>query len=879
MAQKIRKKISDPLDTPVMRQFLELKEKVPDAVLFFRMGDFYELFLEDAIEAAPIMDVALTKRQNEIPMAGIPYHSAFIYLSRLLDAGKKIAIAEQKIDPQNPKLMSREIVRVLTPGTLIEEGLLEADDRNYLCAIVPGPHELGVALADISTAEFICFNLDINDQSPAEESDLIFSDDLKQNYSRIERPLNDLVCKYRPQEYLVSSDLKPVFDQGFEENAKITWMEPWKTSAIEGRRKLKSRYERDIRGFGFPESSESILGACSLVLHYMDQVFPDQKTGPGFPRYINHGEGNMELDEHTIRNLDLIVSREENSVSRSLYGVLNHCRTSPGKRLLKAGVLSPMLDEKYILKRQKQIGFFVENSSVCEQIKNHLANVYDIERILVRISANKQSPRDLTAIQLSIKSSNLIDLVLKNHNAESFLENTSVESDLNKLESLLEKSLEDQLPVQLGKGPLIRPGIDAELDLARQARDNGGSLILELEKNERQQHDIGSLKIKYNRLSGYFIEVSKAQSSKVPDHYRPRQALTSVSRFTCDKLDELQTTLLQAQDKITDIESRYFNDFCGMVLNQKDALVVMIGQLANLDLITNLASLAKKKNWVCPKFHKKSGLEIEAGRHPVVEEFLQSGEDFISNDTFLNGADRQFAIITGPNMAGKSTYIRQIAILQLMAQMGSWVPAVGFRTTIVDRIFTRIGAHDNLTRGESTFYVEMLEASRILNQCTDRSLVIMDEVGRGTSTFDGISLASAIVEYLSGQASRPLCFFATHYHELTSLENRQGVFNLTVDVREINGKVLFLHKVREGAADKSYGIHVARLAGMPQWVVNRATEKLKELEMHSELLLDQNSRQNKTQLDKKTGASRPQNSTQQSIGNEIGQPDLFEHFK
>ena len=826
---KLRKeKKTDPLDTPVMRQYLELKTKHADAILLFRMGDFYELFLEDAELAAPIMDVALTRRQQDIPMAGVPYHSAEIYISRLLGSGHKVAIAEQENDPENPKLMRRAVRRVISPGTVLEESLLAGAAHSYLMAVVPAGDFAGLALADISTGTFFCLEIGgrsdrVADFEGGESNEPVYAPELR-----------DRLLHYAPREILGTLEtLNLLRAIPGVSGTLMTPLEGWRASALEGARQIKRRYETNLRGLGFVDEESPCLGAASLILHYVDRNFPDTGLRLDPPVFREVRSQVMGLDEQTIRNLDLVGAPGQSDRARTLFAVLDECRTAPGKRYLREALLSPLLDHAEITRRQDSVEALVQAKPLRTELAAGLSGVHDLERMLARQSAGRGAPRDFVAVRETIRIAIELGPLLEGSAA---LRLPPLSGSLEELARTLHDAIVEEPPAVLGGGPLVREGQDEELDRARAASVQGSQWLADLERSERERTGITNLRIKYNRVAGYFIEVSKGQIDRVPEDYRRRQTLTGYERYSNPALDELRETIEAADQTITQIEERIFGELCGAVLAAREDIKALMAGLARLDFLLGMALVAGRHAWTRPELVADGALlEVRDGRHPVVERFLESAADFIPNDIILDRQERAFGIITGPNMAGKSTYIRQVALIQLLAQMGAWVPARSAKLGIVDRIFTRIGAQDNLTRGESTFFVEMLETARILNQVGPRSLVIMDEVGRGTSTYDGMSLAWAIVEHLSDEdGPLPLCLFATHYHELTALAQRDSVFNLTMDVQEIDGKVVFLHRVKEGAADRSYGIHVARLAGLPASVIERAEERLAELESEDE---------------------------------------------
>ncbi|MBX7057964.1 MAG: DNA mismatch repair protein MutS [Leptospirales bacterium] len=836
----------DPLATPVMRQYLELKRGLDDAILLFRMGDFYELFLEDAERAAPIMDVALTRRQSSIPMCGVPYHSVETYVQRLIAAGCKVAIAEQQPDPENPRLMQRRLQRVITAGTLVEEGLLASSANNYLMAFAVAGDNLGLALADVSTGDFFASAVACG-QGPASDDTAPRSGEML-----LATALRDWISQYAPREILSPSDRLQLRTLAAPEGRAI-WqpMEPWKASPSEGLRQLETRYAVRARGLGFEDPASPALGALSLILHYVRTNFPGQTLFLQAPAFREGPGACLRLDEQTIRHLELTENQQDGGPQRTLFSTLDRCKTPVGKRALRAAILAPFRNIAEIQARANRVEQLLGNDGLRSALSAALDGVQDLERALARQAAGRGAPRDFVIARQAIVAAQSIAAATAGAGG-GWLE---VTASIATLAEDLQRIVVDSPPAVFGGGALVRDGVDAELDRARQAQQQGGQWILDFEERERKRSGLNALRVKYNRVYGYFIEISKGQAKDAPQDYTRKQTLTGYERFSNDELAEMEATLLGAEERIQLAEERIAGELSHRLLAESGALKQLMQALGETDLRLALAEVAARGDWQRPQCVASGAacLEIDDGRHPVVEEHLPRGDLFTPNSVRLLAAERSFAVLTGPNMAGKSTYIRQIALIQLLAQMGSYVPAQNCRLSLCDRIFTRIGAGDNLTRGESTFFVEMLETARILNQCSSQSLVIMDEVGRGTSTYDGMSIAWAIVERLSDpEGPLPLTLFATHYHELTALGEREKVINLTMDVQERDGRVLFLHRVREGAADRSYGIHVARLAGMPEAVLRRAEEKLIELERE----LDRSRQQEAEQHSSRRGRTR-----------------------
>lgn len=799
----------DPLQTPFMRQYLEIKSGYPDAILFFRMGDFYELFLEDAKIAAPLMDVALTKRQSDIPMCGVPYHSADIYIQRLLGAGKKIAIAEQTVDPANPRLMSRRVVRVISAGTLIEDDLLSPGRASYLMAVAGDLRRPGVALADISTGEFFAL------EAAAVNSDV--ESDLKPS-------LRDIYYSRLPGEILAAGPmiehLKTLLA---ETGVPITPLEAYKASVSEGWRRIEAIFDVKPKALGFDENNVA-LGAVSLILHYLDQAFPEKRPQLEAPYFRESTSQHLILDERTIRNLNLFEPAETSLLS------LFSCRTASGRRCLRDFIVRPLMDERQINDRLDAVEYLIEKSDTSRALYEALGNISDLERILSRVDGGRCRPGDFRSVISTVRAAADIASILRDAAPFAFFK---VDPSLIAFADDLDKEIVEEPAALPGASPFLREGRNAALDEARRARTEGARWILDLEEKERSATGISTLKIRFNRVTGYYIEISKGQTQNAPAHYERKQTLVTGERYTTPELKEIERKILSADAVIEEAEQAAFNRLVVELQRYRTPLRRMMQSIARVDVLLAFSQIARHARWVRPEIVQTGEITLEESRHPIVEKFLPKGVRFTANDVRLNRTDRSFALLTGPNMAGKSTYIRQVALIQLLAQIGSFVPAKRARITPVDRIFTRIGAQDDLARGESTFFVEMLETSAILRRFTPRSLIIMDEVGRGTSTYDGLSIAWAIAEFLTQGAMRPAVLFATHYHELTALEERTGFVNLTMDVRESNGRVIFLYRVKEGVANRSYGIHVARLAGLPGPVVDRASELLQVFEKRS----------------------------------------------
>ncbi|MFN3603355.1 MAG: DNA mismatch repair protein MutS [Leptonema sp. (in: bacteria)] len=795
--------------TPVIQQYLEIKAQYKDCILFFRMGDFYELFFEDAKISAPIMDVVLTRRQNNIPMCGVPYHSAEIYINRLLQAGKRIAIAEQISDSPNAKIMQRKVVRVLTPATIIEENLLKDSDSCYLMSLHFLDTKIGISLADISTGQVIGYELSTNSK-----------------YN-----LQDLYFSYVPKEIILIQESEKLLKEHLKSNCFLYFLETWKASQDEAKRKIENFYKIRLESILQKEKITSpLLGSLSLLIYYLEKNFPDQKIDLELPKFYWDKEEFLVLDEKTIKNLNLFEPREI-----SLYSLFSPI-TSKGKRLLRDFLLHPLKDILEIQKRLELVESLIQKPNLITSLREDLKEVGDLERILTRMQYNKANPKDFRTIIHSVRA---IEKIIHSLEIEEIQYKIQVKESLKQIVENLDCSIVEDPPAILGNSQFLKNGIDKEYDEAFFAKQKGSEWILDLEKKERQKTGLSSLKIGYNKITGYYIEISRVQAKNAPKDYERKQTLTNYERFMSLELKEIERKILLSEQILEEIEKKYFEHFVQLVLENKSDLKELIEKISYLDILIDFAKTSLENHWTKPKWNQNKELYLKNSRHPVVEKFIKSKQDFIPNDVYLNTKDQSLAIITGPNMSGKSTYIRQVAIIQILAQIGCFIPAEDSNLSIVDRIFTRVGASDNLAMGESTFFVEMLETAQILNYFTEDSLIIMDEVGRGTSTYDGLSLAWAIVEYLTEEI-KPKTLFATHYYELTELEKREGVFNLTVEVLEENQEVVFLHKIKKGTADKSYGIYVAKLAGLPKKVIERSQTLLNLFESkHKQTLLAQ----------------------------------------
>lgn len=799
--------------TPMLRQYFEIKEKYPDVFLFYRLGDFYELFFEDALKAAPLLNVTLTARgsQNgkEIPMCGVPYHAVDGYLAKLINTNHKVAICEQVEDPKQAKgVVKRKVVRVVTPGTVIDDSLLDSSKNNYLGAVTKAGAFFGFAYAELSTGEYKVTEL--------------------REIEELERE----ILRVKPSELLIPKSLQDFFStrEFFLRYKNFCLYEAdWIFEHSHAFNLLVQQFKtHSLDGFGLGDSIPGVCAAGAL-LHYARENCP---TALGNLNLLSryHLEGFMSLDEPTKRNLELMET-PGNQKGVCLIQILDRTQTPMGARLLRHWIHTPLRDLRLILERQDAVSELKDQYMLLTDIRDQLKSIQDMERIAGRVACGNASPRDLLGLRRSLLM--LPSLADKTKKMESgLIKNLSPHfKDYQEANSLIEKGIREDAPALLRDGNVIRDGFNAEIDELRDISKNAKIRLAEIQQREVEKTGIKNLKIKFNNVFGYYFEVSKGNLDMVPDYFIRKQTLVNGERFITQELKDLETKILGAEQKSLALEQKLFQEIREGVAHYADDIKVSTLKVAVLDVLCSLAEISSKNHYTRPEINEKDRIFIREGRHPVVESLLEPGA-FVSNDTEIDENQNQILLITGPNMAGKSTYIRQVALIVLLAQVGSHVPAKEAVIGIVDRIFTRVGAYDDLSGGKSTFMVEMNETASILNNATNKSLIILDEIGRGTSTFDGISIAWAVIEYLYYQSSvKAKTLFATHFHELTTLEkNLKGIKNFNIAVKEWNEDILFLRKIVEGPADKSYGIHVARLAGLPKDLINRAKELLTTLE-------------------------------------------------
>lgn len=796
--------------TPMFQQFLEVKAQVPDALLFFRMGDFYELFFEDAEIAARLLDLTLTARdksgENPIPMAGVPHHAARGYVARLVEAGHKVAIADQLEDPKLARgIVKRGLTEVITPGTVLEAEQLDARSANYLVALHPG-ERVGIAVIDVSTGEFQCTEVALD--AVAAELDRLAPAEVLVPEALAE---DEDVARWKGA---TSATWTPVPDHAFRPKA--------------ARGELLALYSlRDLDGLGVGDVPRGVV-AAGAILHYLHAAHLDAL---GHVRRLKayRLDAFMVLDEATRRNLELFRTMADGKRKGSVIGLLDQCVTGMGSRRLRRWLGAPLLGPEAIDERLDAVDILVSSSGLREALGERLAAMHDVERLNAKITSGRATGRDLAALRRSLQQVPALDVLLDREDTRA-LPLFALLPDLSDVAADLEGTLADDPPVALKDGGLIRSGYHGELDeLVRLSREGKGSLA-ELEASEREATGINSLKVRYNRVFGYYIEVTKANLGSVPEHYVRKQTLANAERYFTEALKDFESKVLGAEERRRVLELELFVQLRERVAARAQGVSALADRLADLDAVLSLAEVAVAHRYCRPTLDQGVRLEIEAGRHPVIEQ-MRLGERFVPNDTTLDRGGDQMLIVSGPNMAGKSTVMRQVALITLLAQIGSFVPADSAHVGVVDRIFTRVGAADNLARGQSTFMVEMSETASILNNATERSLAILDEIGRGTSTYDGVAIAWAVAEYIADTVGCRT-MFATHYHELAELaETREHVSNVNIAVSEVGGRVIFLRRLRPGGASRSYGIQVARLAGLPEAVLNRANEVLANLEV------------------------------------------------
>ncbi|UMZ73523.1 DNA mismatch repair protein MutS [Natranaerofaba carboxydovora] len=801
--------------TPMLQQFLDIKKENPDSILFFRVGDFYEMFFDDAEIAARELEIVLTSRDagedDPIPLAGVPYHSCETYIARLLEKGYKVAICDQVEDPRKAKgLVKREVTQIVTPGTVLDTNMLNEKENNYIASVYLQKNGAGLSFVDVSTGEFLV--TEFREGSLKGLKDEILRINPKEIIMTEKTKSSPLAKELENRNILITKSSDSIF---YHSNANKNLLEHFNTYSLEG--------------FGLGEMNLAIRAAGALL----DHLHETQKNSLEHIKKINPytTDSYLVMDINTRKNLELCESIRDNKKYGSLLWVLDRTMTAMGGRMLRKWVHQPLIDKETINKRLDYISSFIDNFYVREELREKLKQVYDLERVLSRVVFDRATPRDLISLKNSLNQLPVIKDIL-NESGDDKLTSLSEKIILfNDLSDLLESAIVPDPPITIKEGGIIREGYDEKLDELRDLASGGREWIANLEAQERERTGIKSLKVRYNKVFGYYIEVTKANLDHIPDDYIRKQTLVNAERFLTPELKEYESQVLGAEEKMADLEYEIFQNLRKEVSAYSKELQDLADFLAELDCLLSLSRVALENNYTRPEIDETTTIDIKEGRHPVIEQ-VSGEEPFVPNDTYLDNEKEQIAVITGPNMAGKSTYMRQVAIITLMAQMGSFVPCESARIGIVDKIFTRVGATDDLVEGQSTFMVEMNEVANILNNATGKSLIILDEVGRGTSTFDGIALAKAVVEYLHQEkkvAAKTL--FATHFHELVELADEYPrVSNYSIAVSEKNDKMIFLRKIQPGGVDKSYGVQVASLAGLPDKVIKRAKEHLNTLE-------------------------------------------------
>ncbi len=803
------KKEKKSSETPLMKQYNQIKAKHPTAMLLFRVGDFYETFGEDAIKASRILGIVLTKRKNgaasHIELAGFPHHSLQVYLPKLVRAGERVAICDQLEDPKlTKKLVKRGVTELVTPGVALNDQVLEQKKNNFLAAVNFGKKQNGVAFLDISTGEFL----------------------IGQGNNEY---IDKLMQGFEPSEVLYSRQQEKKFKAVFGERFYTFRQEDWIFSEDYGRESLNKHFKtKNLKGFGVEEMVEGIV-ASGAVLQYIAET--EHRKLAHITKISRIEEDKyVWLDRFTARNLELTFSPHDNGAT--LLSVLDKTVTPMGGRMMKRWMVLPLKDKKSIDDRLDAVTALINNETTAFELGERLSSIYDLERLASKIAVGKVNPKEVNQLKRTLKELEPIRELLKQTNAKALLSIADRMNPCEQLIDLITEQLDEDAAIQIGKGKVIADNFNQELDELRALQTSGTNYLEELQRKEAENTGIPSLKVAFNNVFGYYLEVRNTHKDKVPEEWIRKQTLVSSERYITEELKEYEKKILGAEEKIDIIERKLFTE---LVLSMADYInpiqfnAFLIGQM---DCFASFAKIAKTNNYTRPEMNEGFAIDIKDGRHPVIEQQMKLGEEYVPNDVYLDNDSQQIIMITGPNMSGKSAILRQTALISLMAQMGCFVPANSAQLGIVDKVFTRVGASDNISSGESTFMVEMNETASILNNLSPRSLVLLDEIGRGTSTYDGISIAWAIAEYIHQHPSaRCKTLFATHYHELNEMTNKfPRIKNYTVAVKEVGTKILFLRKLVEGGSEHSFGIHVAKLAGMPNPVVERATKMLKELE-------------------------------------------------
>ena len=791
-----------------MKQFREIKASYPGTLLLFRVGDFYELFGEDAVIASKILDIVQTHRKNgaagKVELAGFPYHSLDSYLPKLVRAGQRVAVCEQLEDPKNSKgIVKRGVKELITPGVSANEKTLDSRSNNYLASIFESKSSIGVAFTDLSTGEFIV---------------------AQGNQIYIEK----LIKSIRPTETIISKNYRKKFSNIFGEDFYTYPIDPWFFEEEYSKEQLFKHFNTEtLKGFGISHMNESIV-AAGAIIHYLNQSHHVDLEHISSIKRIDEQEF-VWIDSFTLHNLEIIESNHPNGIS--LLEIIDQTLSPMGSRLMRNWLLFPLLDLNQINSRQEAIEYILSDDSFHANLNAEITKIGDLERIISKVALKRINPRELLQLSIALKSIQKIYNACQSINHKSIQRFSSTLNENKEIIELIDSHISLDAPVIPSKGGIFNSGINKELDEYLSISKNSKDHLIDIKNRESESTGISSLKLAFNNVFGYYLEVTNTHKDKVPEYWIRKQTLVNAERYITPELKELEEKILLADSKITEIENLLFGDFVNRLIVYVTSIQSDARLVAEMDCLNSLAYVAKKNNYSKPIITNDFHIAIKDGRHPVIEKQLPLGEDYIPNDIYLNQDDQQIIILTGPNMSGKSALLRQTALIVVLSQIGSYVPARHAEIGLVDKVYTRVGASDNISQGESTFMVEMVETASILNNLSSRSLVILDEIGRGTSTYDGVSLAWSIVEYMNNIEYKPKTLFATHYHELNQLEDvNKGIVNYHISTEEKKNKVIFLRKIKKGGSENSFGIHVARMAGIPKPVVRRANQILNQLE-------------------------------------------------
>lgn len=797
------------VETPLMKQYYSIKRKHPDAILLFRVGDFYETFGSDAIKTSEILGITLTRRANGaaqfVELAGFPFHALDTYLPKLVRAGQRVAICEQLEDPKlTKKIVKRGITELVTPGVTLNENVLEKKENNFLACVHLGKSLTGVAFLDISTGEFLT---------------------AEGNAEYIDKLLNS----FSPKEVLVERSKQSLFKETFGTRFYLSLLDDWAFTEDSASERLSKQFETPtLKGFGVDNLKHGII-ASGAILQYLD--ITQHEHIKHITRLSRIEEDRyVWLDRFTVRNLELVGSLHEKA--KTLVDVIDHTISPMGARLLKRWIVMPLKEIQPIRERLQGVDYFHQNTEVHEELISHIRHVGDLERIISKVAMNRINPREVIQLKHALNAISPVKAICENSKEPTLQRIADQLNPCHAIRDRIEKEVNEEAPTQVQRGGVIAQGVNAELDELRNIQHSGKDYLNQVQQRESERTGIPSLKVHFNNVFGYYIEVRNTHKDKVPADWIRKQTLVNAERYITEELKEYESKILGAEEKILELETRLFADLVQSIAEYIPAIQMNAMFVARLDCLQSFALTARQNKYVKPEVNDSDVIDIKLGRHPVIENQLPVDESYIANDVFLDSEEQQIIIITGPNMSGKSALLRQTALIVLLAQIGSFVPAASAQIGIVDKIFTRVGASDNISLGESTFMVEMLETASILNNLSHRSLILLDEIGRGTSTYDGISIAWAMVEHIHEHpTAKAKTLFATHYHELNEMESTfDRIKNYNVSIKELDKKVIFLRKLVRGGSEHSFGIHVARMAGMPRSVVHRAEEILKEME-------------------------------------------------